>query len=317
MKKFCVTLFALTSIFVFTTGMAFADSSAVANSQTEAGAAALIDQSGQNNISEAPDRGFPVPGGVGYGPVINYYGKPLPGSQFRPVESLLMYANVFSEGALEEIIRRGKDADLIVDLNVIRDRNVQARASYEKGETRWIKIVATTQMLPEHGIIGYITSESDDRKTDMMEVVAGAALAALREGADVMQIVAQGAARDTETSGWGIGFNTTMASNMNGHDGTMNVSSGGTGYSTAWAGMRDKPWIQANALKAPVKIVGVVAKADPTDTDTKTMQATAAPKDDTMKVEKASVDAPIKEVKKDAEKKVWGTINGKTVYIAE
>ena len=219
-----------------------------------------------------------------------------------------MYANVFSEGALEEIIRRGKNADLIVDLNVIRDRNVQVRATYEEGEARWIKIVADTRRLDGHGIIGYITSESDDRKTDMMEVVAGAALAALREGADVLQIVAQGAARDTETSGWGVGFNTTMASTLGNGDGTMNVSSGGTGYSTAWAGMRDKPWIQANALKSPVKIVGVVAKAD-----TNTMEATAQAPADELKVEKASVDAP----KKSGEKKVWGTINGKPQYIAE
>jgi hypothetical protein len=100
----------------------------------------------------------------------------------------------------------------------------------------------------------------------MLEVVAQAALDALREGADVLQIVAQGASRDTETSGWGIGFNTTQATMMGGSTGSggANVSSGGTGYSTAWAGMRDKPWIQANALKAPTKIVGAppVKKAE-------------------------------------------------------
>lgn len=264
------------------------------------------------NVSEAPGRPYPIGQSPRFGPVINYYGKPLPGAQFRPVESLLMYANVFSEGALEEILRRGKDADLIVDLNVIRDRNVQVRASYEKGEARWIRIVATTQKLENHGIIAYVTSEADDRKTDMMEVVAGAALAALREGADVLQIVAQGAARDTETSGWGIGFNSTMATTLGNGDGTMNVSSGGTGYSTAWAGMRDKPWIQANALKAPEKVIGVVAKAEP---KTQEMTATATPKtDDVLKVEKASVDVP---QKKSAERKVWGTINGKPQYVTE
>ena len=179
--------------------------------------------------------------------------------------------------------------------------------------------MATTQKLEGHGIIGYITSESDDRKTDMMEVVAGAALAALREGADVLQIVAQGAARDTETSGWGIGFNTTQATMLNGGsqgEGGANVSSGGTGYSSAWAGMRDKPWIQANALKSPNKVVGHVAATNASTTDAKTMTASATPKKE-LKVTNASVDAPVKKAEKPAERKVWGTINGKPQYVAE
>jgi len=46
-------------------------------------------------------------------------------------------------------------------------------------------------------------------------------------------------------------------------EGGANVSSGGTGYSKAWAGMRDKPWIQANALKSPDKVLGTIAKVTP------------------------------------------------------
>ena len=214
------------------------------------------------NTSEAMDRGFPIPGNVGYGPVINYYGKPLPTAQFRPVESLLMYANIFSEGALEQIVARG--TDFIHELEIVRQPSQQVRASYEKGEVRWIKIIATTEMQADHGLIGYSTAEADDRKTSMLEVVAQAALDALREGADVLQIVAQGASRDTVTSGWGIGFNTTAASDLGNGDGTMGVATGGMGFSKAWAGMRDKPWIQANALKSPTKIVGKLAvKAAP------------------------------------------------------
>jgi len=215
------------------------------------------------NTSEAMDRGFPIPGQVQYGPVINYYGKPLPTSQFRPVETLLQYGNVFSEGALEQIVAKG--TDIIHELEVVRGPDQQVRASYEKKEVRWIKIIATTAVQADHGLIGYATSEADDRKTSMLEVVARAALDAIRDGADVLQITAQGAARDTETSGWGIGFNTTMASNLGNGQGTMGIATGGTGYSTAWAGMRDKPWIQANVLKSPTKIVGklIEKKAEP------------------------------------------------------
>ncbi len=205
-----------------------------------------------NSKNEAMQRGFANPGGVGYGPVINYYGKPLPTSQFRPVETLLQYSSMFTEGALEEIICSGSDT--IHELEVVNAKNMQERAKYEDGEPRWIKIIATTEMQKDHGLIGYATCEADDRKTSMLEVIARAALDALREGADVLQITAQGASRDTMTSGWGIGFNASGAKMFDGDNGSA-IMSGGTGYSTAWAGMRDKPWIQATALKAPEKIV--------------------------------------------------------------
>jgi hypothetical protein len=286
MKKILITFIAITSIAFFSIP-AMADPSAVAG----AGAAAWTDDHSTNTSNvDAMDRAFPIPGRVGYGPVINYYGKPLPTAGFRPVESLLMYANIFSEGALESIITRGSNADLITDLNIVRGKDVQVRASYEKGEARWIKIVATTEMQKDHGLIGYITCEADDRKTDMMEVVAGAALEALREGADVLQIVAQGASRDTETSGWGIGFNTTQATMLDGGStgsGGANVSSGGTGYSAAWAGMRDKPWLQANALKAPAKIIGHIAKATPAPETPAKVKITEVKKEEPKKVANA------------------------------
>ena len=250
MKKLFTIICAVALISGFSVLPAMAGSS----STSQSAGSALIDQSGQSNVSEAMERGFPIPGRVGYGPVINYYGKPLPTSQFRPVESLLMYANIFSEGALEQIVAKG--TDFIHELEIVQGPDQQVRASYGEGEVRWIKVIATTKMQADHGLIGYATSEADDRKTSMLEVMAQAALDAIRAGADVLQITAQGASRDTETSGWGIGFNTTQATMMGSGADYGNVSSGGTGYSTAWAGMRDKPWIQANVLKSTTKIVG-------------------------------------------------------------
>ena len=101
MRKALTIILAVTAIFMFSIP-AMADSTANANANANAGALAtgganFLDQSDNStNTSEAMDRGFPIPGNVGYGPVINYYGKPLPTAQFRPVESLLMYANIFS-----------------------------------------------------------------------------------------------------------------------------------------------------------------------------------------------------------------------------
>jgi len=259
MRKALTIILALAVIFMFACESK-ADQTATAvvedvNASAGAEGYGVVGNINSGNTNEAMERGFPVPGQVRFGPVINYYGKPLPSAAFRPVESLLAYGNVFSEGALKEIVARG--ANIIHELEIVRGKDQQVRAKYEKKEVRWIKIVATTELLKDHGLIGYVTSEANNRKTSMLEVMARGALDALCAGADVLQIVAQGASRDTETSGWGIGFNTTQASMVSGNSGA-NVSSFGTGYSQAWGGMRDKPWIQANAMKAPTKIVGVL-----------------------------------------------------------
>jgi len=268
---------------------AMAGSSSSANSNSQAAGTALIDQSGQNNISESMERGFVVPGGVGYGPVINYYGKPLPTAQFRPVETLLMYGGWFSEGTLEKIVSRSSDT--ITECEVVNGAKYVPRAKADPNGTRWIRIIATTAVQEKHGLVGYVTSEADDRKTSMLEVVAQAALDALRSGADILQVTAQGAARDTETSGWGIGFNTTAAKMFDG-DNVSGVASGGTGYSSAWAGMRDKPWIQANALVSPEPVWKDLEAAKPE----KKAEKPAAEKP-AVKAEKPAAKTPVKVVK--------------------
>jgi len=265
------------------------------NTDTNVGpvtAGALIDQSG--STYEASERPFPSGQGTNFGPVLNYYGKPLPSAAFRPVENLLKYGNVFSEGALREIIKGGK---FIHELEIVRGPEQQVRAKYEKGEIRWIKIIASNAVLEDHGLIGQGTCEANNRKTDMLEVMARAALDALCEGADVLQIVAQGASRDTESSGWGIGFNTTQATIFDGTGAaaSSNLTSGGTGYSQAWAGSRDKPWIQTNALKAPTKIVGKLLPKPEKKAEVKKVEPkkkAEVKKDDVKKVSKVEKKKP-------------------------
>lgn len=213
-----------------------------------------------NSINEAMERGFANPGSVKYGPVINYYGKPLPTSQFRPVESLLLYGSLYNENALKRILKKGQN--VMHELEVVNGPTQVVRAKYAEGKSRWIKIIATTKKQEGHRLIGLATSEAENRKTSMIEVVAAAALDALEEGADVLQIVAQGASRDTMASGWGVGFSSTQAVMGSGAEGTggANTSVLGLGWSTTQAMMRDKPWIQANALKAPKHIEGKYVK---------------------------------------------------------
>ncbi len=50
------------------------------------------------------------------------------------------------------------------------------------------------------------------------------------------------------------GLNDTFRGSAVGYSNTSVITVFGLGYSTTQAMMRDKPWIQANALKAPKKI---------------------------------------------------------------
>jgi len=206
-----------------------------------------------NQNNEAADlnagRGFPIGTDVQYGPVINYFGKPLPSSGFQPLEHVLMYECFFTEGSLKNIL---KDAeyDIRAEMKIANEYYTPAAPASEDGETKWIKVVI--QLTPYEAankeFIGFVTTNSDDGDTTSVEVMAKAALAAMKTGANVVHFSAQGAVRDVEAWGAGFGFNTTQASLHSNSNSDGNVSAAGFGISYAEAGTRDKPWLQGFAL---------------------------------------------------------------------
>ena len=208
---------------------------------------------GSNNTYEAANmndgRGFPIGTDVQYGPVINYFGKPLPSSGFQPLEHVLMYECFFTEGSLKNIL---KDAeyDIRAELKVANEYYTPAAPATEDGKTKWIKVVI--QLTPYEAankeFIGFVTTNSDDGDTTSVEVMAKSALKAMGAGANVVHFSAQGAVRDVEAWGAGFGFNTTQASLHSNSNSDGNVSAAGFGISYAEAGTRDKPWLQGFAL---------------------------------------------------------------------
>lgn len=192
-------------------------------------------------------RGFAIPADNVYGPVINYFGKPLPGVGFQPVEQFLMYGALYSEGALKSILDQAEK--ITVDYKMVNDKVMVPRVAND----RWIRIFVTDKRVDGAQLVGYVTSTSENKKATMVEVMAAAALAALEDGCNAIQFTAQGAHRDAESSGWGIGFNTTYAKlfDATGTQDASIVGGGGFGYSSTWAGMRDKPWLQAATLAVP------------------------------------------------------------------
>jgi len=191
--------------------------------------------------------GAPIPGSVGYGPLINYFGKPLPSSGFQPLQQLLMYSCWFTEGALQNMLKGVEDAES--EFKIANTGLNPAPVSAEDGKTRWIKIIIQPQMYAAQAdFVGYLTARSDNAKTTMTEVMAKAGLDAIENGCNVLHLTAQGAVRDAFAKGWGIGFASTQAQIHGGNDDRSNVSVGGFGYSSGSAGMRDKPWLQGFGL---------------------------------------------------------------------
>jgi len=200
----------------------------------------------QNNNMSADlnrNRDFVIPGDVQYGPVLNYFGQPLPSEGFQPIEDIILYTCWYTEGSLKSMLKHVESVDAEFK---VASLNVENAKIAEDGTTKWIKVVISRTKYKGANVDfkGFVTARSKHRETTMVEVMAKAALVAVKNGCNVIHFSAQGAVRDVESSGWGIGFNTTQAS-LNGSDLThSNVSSGGFGISKATAGTRDKPWLQ-------------------------------------------------------------------------
>jgi hypothetical protein len=259
MKKFLIV--AIAACFMFTTGIASAQQATNVNTGVIGGGQGQGQGQSQaingplyidNSYHEASDlargRQFANPATQQFGPVLNYFGQPLPSEGFQPVEQLLMYSCWFTEGSLESMLKGVEKAD--AEFKVANNRIAAAKPAAEDGETKWIKIVISRDKYEgaNVGFKGFITAKSENRDTTMTEVMAKAALTAIENGCNVIHFTAQGAVRDVMASGWGIGFNTTQAQVYSGDLTKSNVSSGGMGYSSAKAGTRDLPWLQGFGL---------------------------------------------------------------------
>lgn len=254
MKK--ISIVALICVIAITLGImpnAFAQDSTVIGGVigggSNAGAAQnqSIDMGTNIGSDMARGRQFAQPGNVSFAPLINYFGEALPSSAFQPVEDIILYNCWYTEGALRAMLKDVEDVE--AEMKIANTFFTPAAVATEDGKTRWIKVVVSRSAYAAPvDFIGHVTGRSDDKDTTSVEVVAKSALAALEAGANVIHFSAQGAVRDVESFGWGIGLSTTQASLHSNTNSDSNISTGGFGISGGKAGMRDKPWLQGFAL---------------------------------------------------------------------
>lgn len=268
MKKLIVIVALLSLVFSANAFAQTANANADANANAIGGGASA-DQAQQQLMQQGIDldqfnnsfnsrsmRGFAIPNDVNFPAIMNYFGAQPQSVEYQDVANLITYVNIFSEDTLAAAVSQFGPKARMKDINVFKQ--TVAKPGKIHGQ-RWIMIVLTapkTQIKDSKGkvpfFVGSVAGWANSEEELMDEVLYATALEALRKGCNVLQLTAQGAAKDAISSGWGIGFNSTYSTitggGGNGGQGIGTVTSGGTGYSKARAGSRDLPWLQGMGL---------------------------------------------------------------------
>lgn len=186
---------------------------------------------------EASKRAFANQGNVQYGVVPGYFGdNSKPGHQFISLTKLLMYNTKW----------KVLDTPYIHGIKF----NYTPYAQPVKKADRSEYIVCTTKKFDKAKydvqLLAVGTMNSTNKRvisSNLLSVVLNKAAAF---GATHVQFLAEGTNTELSSSGWGIGFNYTKATDSS-------VSTGGTGYSVGYAGYDNLPWQQFMFLKVTPK----------------------------------------------------------------
>jgi hypothetical protein len=270
MKKFWIMLILLTMVFGFNTNsFAQTANATVSGVQSNVTYAPVTNNTSDPNLGNAalqaadnPNayRGFAMGTPVTYGTLISHFGPRSNSGGFQSVQDLLLYVSIFTEGALENMAA-GK-----ADFSVVNDYKNFPKAGSIR-DARWIMIVIQERKVvkdangkdvvqlvkyPAAAFKGFSSAWATKEKQKMQHIMANAALAALKNNCNVLEVTMEGASIDTVSSGWGVGFNANGAYMAPGaNQPTSFGSTVGAGYSESQAGMRDLPWVNANGLVIP------------------------------------------------------------------
>lgn len=244
------------SIFLVVTVMcatSFADSNAEVNDVNAVGNA------NNNQTFEASDRAFPNQGGVGYGIMPGYFGdNNKPGHQFISLSKLMMYNTAWK-------IKDNYPETCKINLNLTIHKAEVAK------EDRSKVVICTKKMFDteKYGVtlLAVGTVNATNKKMISSALLDKVLYEASKYGATHVQFLGEGTNTELSSGGWGIGLAYTKASDTS-------VSSGGTGFSTGWAGYHNLPWQQFFFLKVvePNAVAeGTVEITDGTEVDSTTV----------------------------------------------
>ena len=241
MKKFNYAVLIMMFMFVFTIGNTFADTTVGTATRLVNDGQAQGQGQGQSiddhstNISE---KAFPNQGGVGYGAMPGYFGdNNKPGHQFISLNKLMMYTTSWNVEDAKAMIEGNSSK-----INLILAPLVKKVDSKEATTT----IICTKKAFDTDKFIvtqlGFGTVNAKNKNGISAFALAKALIKASEYGATHIQFLGEGTNTELSSGGWGIGLAYTKASDTS-------VSTGGTGFSTGWAGYNNLPWQQFIILK--------------------------------------------------------------------
>jgi len=259
------------SVFLVLTVMcstSFADIDASADASV-----GLVEAEANNNQTfEASDRAFPNQGGVQYGAMPGYFGdNNKPGHQFISLNKLMMYNTAWK-------IKDSYPATYKINLNLTTHRPEVAK------EDRSEIVICTKNMFDKEKyeiiLLAVGTVNATNKNMISSELLDKVLYEASKYGATHVQFLGEGTNTELSSGGWGIGLAYTKASDTS-------VSSGGTGFSTGWAGYNNLPWQQFFFLKVTDK--NAVANIDSEITDGTEVDSTTVVDAQVDKAVKSSV----------------------------
>lgn len=212
-------------------------------STSSANGTAKVDQ-----VFEAGKRAYAIQGDVPIAPLPGYFGdNNKPGHQFIPLAKLLMYNTAWK-------IKDSYPASIGRNVNITPHADKVAKEDRSKVVTCTKEVFDTTKVDLTLLAIGTINSTNKDViSSDLLDKVL---YSASLYGATHIQFLAEGTNTELQSTGWGVGFAYTKAT-----DSTL--STGGTGFSSGWAGYHNLPWQQFMFLKiTDPEAVGAKAKIE-------------------------------------------------------
>lgn len=241
MKKLTRILLLTLVTMSLTVGVAFANGSG--NTLTDSAVSkANIDNvtatADNNQTFEAGDRAYAIQGDVPMAAMPGYFGdNNKPGHQFISITKLLMYNTAWE-------IKDKYDFAPGQKVNVTPHTDKVAAA--DRSEV----VVCTKEVFDINKVdlklLAVGTVNSTNKNVISSDLLDKVLYTASLYGATHVQFLAEGTNTELQSSGWGVGFAYTKATDSS-------VSTGGTGFSTGWAGYQNLPWQQFMFLKIAEK----------------------------------------------------------------
>lgn len=249
MKKYIILILMVSLFVTLSAASAFAvgvgqNTTSDANASAAASGGQAAAEGGQSfavndQTFESGDRPFAYQGQVQYAVLPGYFGEnSKPGHQFISLQQLMMYTTEWSVEDAKTMLKDGTRGSV--------NLNISPLVAKVPVEERSVSVICIGDILDKEKydvqVLAVGTVNATNKRATSAKDLATAIKTASEYGATHIQFLGQGTNTELSSSGWGIGFNFTKATDST-------VSTGGTGFSTGYSGYDNLPWQQFMLLK--------------------------------------------------------------------